>query len=198
MHNRRWAQDITGPLTVPTLVQFLHVWSLVDSVNLSNVADRFVWRWVNQGHYFSNLAYQAMLLGSVSFEGASLVWKSWATYKVKFFAWLALHSQLWTVVRRHRHGLQPDESCTHCSQLLETTYHMFLHCPLGREVWWRILGIQAPTATVSLIVWWLDLRRCVTSDFRKGVDSLILLTWWRLWLARNDIIFNNHCISSDS
>ena len=91
-----------------------------------------------------------------------------------------------------------NDSCTHCSQLVETTDYLLLHCTLAREARWQILGVQVPMAETPLIDWWLDLRRRVATEFRKGVDSLVLLTCWRLWLSRNDIIFNDRCISSDS
>ena len=67
-----------------------------------------------------------------------------------------------------------------------------------REVWWRVLGVQPPPAALSLLDWWMHLRARVRNDFHKGLDSLILLTTWRIWLARIDIVFNGRCISYDT
>ncbi|KAF8664924.1 hypothetical protein HU200_054242 [Digitaria exilis] len=41
-----------------------------------------------------------------------------------------------------------------------------------------------------MVDWWLQIRRSVSKDWRKGVDSMVLLVSWRLWKMRNDCVFN--------
>ena len=60
------------------------------------------------------------------------------------------------------------------------------------------LGVQVPAGGIFLVDWWLDLRVRVDSELRKGLDSFVLLISWRIWLSRNDIIFNSHRITSDA
>lgn len=195
---RRWTRDLSGPLHLDMLAQYLRLWVRLDSVLLSSGEDRTVWRWTATGEYSARSAYRMLFQGSEFFVGAKLIWKSWAPRKVKFFAWQGLIGRLWTADRRRRHGLQADGSCAFCSQLPETTDHLLLHCVWAREIWWRLLGVHPPLDQPSFGDWWLDLRGGVVKGLRRGLDSLILLAAWTIWVTRNSIVFNNSRSSTAS
>jgi hypothetical protein len=61
--------------------------------------------------------------------------------------------------------------------------------PIG---WERITLASA----VALSVWWMDSRRQVPKDLRKGFDSLVLLMSWCLWKQRNSCVFDNAASSA--
>ena len=133
-------------------------------------------RWNSSMVYSAKSAYNILFLGSIHFAGANILWKTWVPPKVKFFGWLSLHDRLWTAARRKRHGLQPDDLCTHYLQTSETTNHLLLHCILAHEVWWRVLGTYVPAVEISFLDRWSNLQGRVASQLRKGIDFLLLLT----------------------
>jgi len=68
--------------------------------------------------------------------------------------------------------------------------HLFAACVLTRELWHRLLqrvGFQflCPNGDADLVNWWLASRREISSGFRKGFDSLVLLVSWETWKERN-------------
>ena len=67
--------------------------------------------------------------GSTTFDGAKLVWKTWAPLKVKLFLRIAFKERLWTVERRQRHGLVAAVARHLYNQAHETVNHMFVPCP---------------------------------------------------------------------
>lgn len=100
--------------------------------------------------------------------------------KVKFFFWIALHGKLWTVERRHRHGLQHDAACCLCDQHDETSDHLLASCIFTREVWHRLLANAAathlgPAGDARLADWWLRCREAVPGDLHRGFNSMVLL-----------------------
>jgi hypothetical protein len=39
--------------------------------------------------------------------------------------------------------------------------------------------------------WWIDHRKQIVTDRRKGFDSLVVLVCWLLWKGRNTCAFDN-------
>ena len=45
IQNRRWVGDIKGALTIEVLIEYLHIWDIVDDLLLqSDVQDRYTWK----------------------------------------------------------------------------------------------------------------------------------------------------------
>jgi hypothetical protein len=66
-----WIWDITGPLTIPMLVQYNHLRHRLDDFDLvPKSKDRLIWRWCASGQYSTNSTYQAMFLGQSAMLGA--------------------------------------------------------------------------------------------------------------------------------
>jgi hypothetical protein len=87
-----WIQDIIGALTIPTIVQYLHLRERIQQVALQpDVQDSFTWRWLASGEYSSRSAYAALHLGQTELLGAKQVWKAKAPREFKFYMWLVLH-----------------------------------------------------------------------------------------------------------
>lgn len=50
LENRAWVQDIKGALSVQTIIEYLHVWDLVDGYILQQgVQDHHIWRFTQFG-----------------------------------------------------------------------------------------------------------------------------------------------------
>lgn len=146
MQNNQWIRDITGPITVLVLVQYLRIWELLQEIELQQDREDIIrWRWTSSGQYMAKSAYQMFFCGNTIFSGAKLIWKTWPPPKTKVFMYLAIHRCTWTLERRRRHGLQDTDECALCDQEPETVEHLLLHCPVAREIWWMALNfIQLP------------------------------------------------------
>ena len=193
--DRCWIRDITGPLTIPVLTQFLILVDALQAVVLTpGIADRVVWKLTSSGEYSARSAYRAFFVGLEFFPCGKTIWKTWAPAKCKIHIWLALQRRLWTADRRLRHGLNSHTNCPLCDQAPETADHLALGCVFAREVWTKVLhrcnlDLLVPRDGDSLIEWWPDARRRAPPRSRKGFDSLVILFVWSLWKERNGRVF---------
>jgi hypothetical protein len=98
--NFQWISDVNGAISVRVIAEFLELCEVLDAVVLQpGIRDRHLWKFSASGDYTTSSAYKALFLGSVQFEPAERVWKSWAPGKCKFFIWLVEHNRCWTADR---------------------------------------------------------------------------------------------------
>ncbi|KAK1641707.1 hypothetical protein QYE76_059512 [Lolium multiflorum] len=64
--------------------------------------DSFRWKWSADGSFSSRGAYGVLFQGTVGLPAATLIWDSFAPFKHKMHAWLALQRRCWTTGRRLR------------------------------------------------------------------------------------------------
>ena len=134
-------------------------------------------------------------VGSIHFEPAKRVWKSWAPPRCKFFIWLASLNRCWTADRLARRGLDhPDHPL--CDQEDETIQHILTSCVFAREIWFRVLslvGLQQLTPSQDDLVfqeWWRLALTRVSEQQQKGFNSSVILVAWWLWKHHNACVFD--------
>jgi hypothetical protein len=154
------------------------------------------WKWTADGSFSSKMAYRAFFFGRTALPGASQVWHSFAPFKVKFHAWLALRRRCWTADRLARRGLPTHALCKLCHATAETLDHLSLQCPYAMEVWsgtWQRLRLAIPLPDVqsTLTEWWPAAVEQLSKDDSKCANSLIMLALRSLWLERNARVFDN-------
>jgi hypothetical protein len=127
--------------------------------------------------------------------GATEVWNSFAPFKEKFHAWLALCKRCWTADHLLRRGLLTHALCPLCVVEDETLDHLSLQCPFAVSIWIGVclrLGfdIPAPSSNSTLVNWWPDAVANLSRSNRKIANSIIMLTLRALWLERNARVFD--------
>ncbi|KAK2456949.1 hypothetical protein QL285_004267 [Trifolium repens] len=95
---------------------------------------------------------------------------------------------------RRRIIQQQATSCVFCDAAVESTIHLFLHCPVSSKVWYEImrwLGVNVivPHNLVSAFATMVSIGRG-----KRNTDCLALI-WisfmWLIWRFRNNVVFNN-------
>lgn len=198
--NNSWIRDISGTLSVEGVLQFLLLVDLSEAQVLSPATeDEFIWNLSSSGLYSSKSAYNALFAGRTLSPHHLAIWDCWAPLKCKVFAWLAAADRCWTGERRLRHGLSTSDTCAVCDQESESISHLLLQCPFAKQVWFHSLsklGLQAclPGPEPLMRLSRLGLRRLplvLPPSLLKAARSIIILTLWRIWKSRNDVVFNN-------
>jgi hypothetical protein len=124
-----WTRDITSPLTIPILVQYLHLRQQLDDVALDHeVDDRIIQKWSSTGQYSTSSAYQLMFLNQSALLGAKETWKVRASNGYTFFFWLAIQDRCWTSESLSHHGFWNNGLCALCRQCDESINHLVLGC----------------------------------------------------------------------
>lgn len=70
------------------------------------------------------------------------IWKSLAPLKVVVFSWKAFHNRIPTKDNLRIRNVLPGETTTFyvwCGGVEESMVHLFLHCDLAMEVWWKVM-----------------------------------------------------------
>ena len=123
------------------------------------------------------------------------VWMNLTPPKVEFFMWLTLLGKLNTKEMLYKKGVLSvnQTSCTFCSAQSESLDHVLLQCPFSWKVWSSIaddLGQKLVLHTTfkqfynaCLSVQWRS--KCL----KKLWISTVFAVTWRLWMVRNELIF---------
>jgi hypothetical protein len=92
-----------------------------------------------------------------------------------------------------------DEAiCPWCSQGIESSCHLFLHCHFSAAVWnalTRWLGVVILIPPNALMAYVTFVTHGSNTKRRKGYSIVWLAFVWSLWKFRNDRIFNNKVAS---
>ncbi|GJM90353.1 hypothetical protein PR202_ga06625 [Eleusine coracana subsp. coracana] len=195
------SRDITGPLSVLAIVQYILLWERLQDVSTTRgVADQICWRWTFSQMYSAKSAYNMFFCGSTRLPGADLLWKTWTPPRVKLFMYTVMHQRTWTVERRKRHGLQDNDTCILCNQSPEHIEHLLLHCPIAKKIWWETLSAVGLSSrfvndTLGTFDTWTAMRTGLPKQAKKAMDSLFMLVAWHLWKERNSRTFNGKAAS---
>jgi hypothetical protein len=75
----RWISDIRGAITVGIIVDYLHLWDILLTVELQmGTRDTHYWRFATNKQYSMKLACEGFFGESVQFEPFEKIWKTWA------------------------------------------------------------------------------------------------------------------------
>jgi hypothetical protein len=180
--NMRWLTDFQGALTPQVLFEFMELHHVLDRIELRpGESDVHWWRLAASGQFSTKSAYTATFQGSISFEPAERVWRTWAPNKCRFFIWLVQHNRCWTSDKLAKQGMDHPEHCPLCDQQDETINHLLASCVFARQVW---AGLLQPTGLMELTPqphdevfedWW----RNASMRFRatSGRASIPLWCW---------------------
>lgn len=198
IQSRRWVGDIKGARTIDVLIEFFHIWDIVEGLVLQpDVQDRYTWKLSQDGTYSSKSAYGAFFMGTIKFGPWRKIWKTWAPPRCRFFIWLVFHNKVWTADRLAKRGLPHPDACPFCDQAEETIHHLLVGCVFTRQVWALIfqkldLLFLAPDPSVTRFSgWWRRTIAAAPKEMRKGLNTLIILVAWEAWKHRNDCVFQN-------
>jgi hypothetical protein len=131
--------------------------------------------------------YKLRSFGGVEAPFYSFVWQNKAPSRVKFFAWLLSKRRVQSraALLRKRILTAVEASCPVCLAPLETTNHIFLHCPFARRFWDKI-GVQLPPEPDVRRLFELTVPVVVPPD---NAATFMLLCLWNVWKHRNAVVF---------
>jgi hypothetical protein len=183
--NRRWIRDISGALRTQAILEYLKLWSLIQSVVCSSSEpDSLSWKWESSGKYTSKSAYRALFFGRIAFESTP-IWNSLAPPRYCFFLWLVTLNRCWTADRLRSRGLPHPDCCILCDQQEESIDHILVGFPESRQLWWwalRAIGHPncLPVNEASFHQWMCDSRMVLSESHRRGFDTVVTLVAWTI------------------
>lgn len=171
--------------------------ALILQVPLSTrqVNDRWFWLADPKGEFTVRSCYN--LLNSVSDAPNNKLWKFlWSLEvpgKVKHFLWRALKNILPTADNLLSRRVDVSPICPICSAVNESVFHCLVDCVLAKSCWFMSsLGLGG--SCFSFVEWIEE----IFTHCRKEDCKLVVMVCWRLWLNRNDKVWNGHSSSARS
>jgi hypothetical protein len=190
-------------ITVPEIAEYVLLWELVAEAGFNNQdkqEDEILWTRTPDSSYSAKSAYEMQFDDSIGSPFPLNVWKVCAPSKCKFFIWLLLQNRVWTADRLQQRGWPNQYFCIFCHRNLETAAHIFMECPITRQVWLAVgLGRWASLPRFAMSRWapqrnvedrFYALAGRVSSVKARGSKSLIILVSWTIWCERNARISN--------
>lgn len=169
--------------------------ALILQVPLSTrqVNDRWFWLADPKGEF--TVRSCIILLNSVSDAPHSKVWKFlWGLEvpgKVKHFLWRALKNILPTADNLLSKRVDVSPICPICSAVNESVFHCLVDCVLAKSCW--LLSSFGLGGSCFSFVEWMEQ---IFTKYRKEDCKLVVMVCWRLWLNRNDKVWNGHYLFS--
>ncbi|KAM5584938.1 hypothetical protein ABKV19_004355 [Rosa sericea] len=197
---RSWNQQVVHATFLPEVaIKILSI-----PLSRSASVDRYRWKPEKNGKYTVLSAYwiarqQVMgefLTSTSSGNPYEALWKKiWNTRipgKVKICLWRAANNILPTRESLSYKGYIGPFNCLLCSAALETSSHVFCHCPVAQEA---IEAANIPIASClpgSFKEWLLHQGHHLN---REQWEKLLMLLW-ALWKNRNSKLWNNTCTNA--
>ena len=116
----------------------------------------------------------------------------------EFFSWLLLHNKVLTGDNILKCGFNGPFQCFFCKSALETDDHLLIDCAFSKLVWELVLhssnfSIPIHNTINSFYLSWHDQhpQKYDSVIWHKHWHSILKYTWWSLWIAGNNYIFND-------
>ncbi|KAJ0508909.1 putative RNA-directed DNA polymerase [Helianthus annuus] len=193
-----WSED---PTTMNEWEHLAGLTRLLANTVLKDAKDQ--WQWENEdGVPFSVRAVRRELYkqGEDQSGGSDFYWNSWAPLKANYFLWRALMGKVATKNELRKRGVNIQEViCATCGFEEETIDHLFAKCLTARSIWWNVfswLKIPWPPFLDSLKEILEVLQNSPgAKTWKRLVHMIAVATVWRIWIVRNNTVFEGEGIS---
>lgn len=118
------------------------------------------------------------------------LWKINAPGKMKITLWRAAHECLATGFQLRRRHIPSTDGCVFCNRD-DTVEHVFLFCPFAAQIWEEIKGKCAVKLGRN---GFSTMRQWIFDFLKRGsshANTLLAVTFWHIWEARNNTKNNN-------
>eukprot|EP00253_Pinus_taeda_P023772 PITA_23772 len=133
------------------------------------------------------------------------IWECFSIPKINFFFWTLFQNKILTGENLCKRNIVGPHRCVFCKKSLETAVHIFLECEYAQKTWISFLaGLNVrPPVNCSIPEMFMSWKaRYPHSIVAKSLWSKVWTAapkyvCWKLWLSRNEIIFNQTEISAE-
>jgi hypothetical protein len=182
---------------------------ILESFVFSLNEDEWIWKPDPEGKFSVKSAYNLLLeelrWGEELEEEVAVVfdqiWENLAPSKVIAFSWQLLYDRIPTRRNLEVRGLLCLEmpwECLGCVGSVESSIHLFLHCPSAMLVWnevFRWIGVVIVTPPSLVVLFEVMRGSAKNKKTRLGFLMIWHATLWSIWKARNKACFANNAFN---
>jgi len=120
-----------------------------------------------------------------------ILWKVNSPHKARNLLWRICRECVPTRLRLQSQHVQCEMICPWCDTAVEDDCHAFVGCTVARESWYwagLLTVLQPQVGTMSSLV---DFVFDICRSESRGIAGRVALLLWQIWVARNDVIWND-------
>ncbi|KAM0026479.1 putative reverse transcriptase zinc-binding domain-containing protein [Helianthus debilis subsp. tardiflorus] len=187
-----WVRD---PETEEEKWQLEELLATLMLVNIRGGDDKWVWDLESNGEFTVSSLRKRLEQQNNPGPGMGFEWSNWVPQKVNFLVWRIYMGRAATMVGLRRRNVQLDSYlCKICGEVDETEDHLFVGCQFALAIWDIVAEwIRCPSFFAFTVKDVIGFHNQIwgTRNWRKLVQSIIMVTLWGIWRARNDRVFND-------
>jgi hypothetical protein len=120
--------------------EYILLFLVLSTVQLSDQEDVIYWKWTADGKYTIASAYEIQFQGSYGQFLATDIWQAMSEPKCKFFIWLTMHDRILTASNMEKRNWLCNHYCALCLCIHKTTCHLLTHCNFTEATWNLVAG----------------------------------------------------------
>ncbi|CAN0912624.1 Putative ribonuclease H protein At1g65750 [Linum grandiflorum] len=119
------------------------------------------------------------------------IWNLDLPPKIKTFLWRIFSKALPLGVPLSKRIPNLSPNCPVCLANDETMEHLFLHCEVAKRCFQEASAFPLPSleSESNILLFWRNISRSPGNSATLSPQFLAFL-WWRIWKARNDVVFS--------
>lgn len=196
-----WWKDHTYEIDPHQLIMFF---SLIASLQLT--ANRDELHWTPPGNSFTTKECYLKIFNGMGDHNPNSIWESiWhlkVPPKISIFLWKFRHMVLPTraLLKSRIANSGIDDNCKWCNREAESLNHLFFECEPASWTWTLVKSWwHLPPCTINVSNFWqMFITKYRGSSYHKVWQLTLSSVLWKIWLARNDKIFNEVILSKAS
>jgi len=102
---------------------------------VSVIPDTLNWKLATDGVMTSKLVYSFMSSNGQAVDWFKYVWNAYTPPTRAFISWRFIHNKLPIDDNLRKKGCYVVSMCCFCKNSAETSYHIFLECPVTSKLW---------------------------------------------------------------
>ncbi|XP_076918379.1 uncharacterized protein LOC143578784 [Bidens hawaiensis] len=187
------------PVSKEELLEWEELFGLLGAALGCGGADRWVWRG-DSGKDFSVAEVRRLIVEDRDVSNRYVLdWSRWVPRKCQIFIWRAVLNRIPTLEALQNRNITVDSDiCRLCSSAKETVDHLFACCSVAAMVWsWVSSWCKVYQFFGFSIKDLVELHNIVALPHAKKevLQGIIFIGCWRIWKARNELIFENKSVS---
>lgn len=168
-----------------------------------NASDSYAWLPSKSGLYTAKSGYYSRLnvepeipvqQQERDFNWMSTIWNIKSPPKQRFFLWKVMRGAVPVGQNLRERNINVNAACPFCGED-ESTQHLFFTCTFASQIW-SLAPFKSSLNLSDIHSFRVGLERCksLTCLPPTGLGDAPLPPWilWRIWIARNQAIFNDH------
>lgn len=184
------ALQFTRTLSGVLLSEWQHLLALISSCSFTHTVDKIAWRWELTGKFSVQSIYHILNFSGISRNRYVLLWALPLPPKIRIFMWLVMHNRILTKNNLYKKGWRGDLTCQFCHKK-ETISHLFLKCPVARQIWFWFGNSQHHFSNWKTIADIFNFSGSLSKNQQIAFLVVFSAICWTLWKHRNALIFQD-------